>query len=579
MFKIISKNNFIKYVFILQIFYSFHCFSVDIDKANPEDSKTLKKYIASSLSKNFMIVCADKRAAMAARKVLEKGGNAIDASIAAQNVLSVVEPQSSGIGGGGFLLYYDNKTNNVYAWDGREFAPRTANKNMFTDNKGKKKSFLKALSSNNSIGVPGLYSMLADVHKEYGILDWKELFYDAINLSDGFKVSERLNYMLNWAPHLKQNKNALEIYFNYAKPKKVGEIIINKELNKTLKLLSENPYSVNNGKIAHKIVKKMENVISFEDLQSWKTIKRKPLCKEYLNFKICGFPPPTSGGLGVLQILKILENFKGKNLDPDSHITKHVFLEASRLAYTDRDAYIADPDFFPVPVNEMLSDSYLKSRSKTIDLKAVNLKIKQGNFKNIDYRNIRRSVNIEKSSTTHISIVDQFGNAVSLTSSVEFAFGSGKIVGGFFLNNQLTDFSYFSEKEKDDIIANSIQAFKKPRSSMAPTLVFKEKELHGVVGSPGGSRIICYVAQSLFYLITYKYSVDEVLEMPHLCSRNYNSEIEENMNTINIEKKLIDMGHNLVKKKMTSGLNIIWKEKDFWHGGSDPRREGVAIGF
>ncbi len=575
MLKTNISANFIKYIFLLQTFYISFSLSAEVQKSNPESSSEIRENILIRKSDKNMIVCADKRAAVAAKKIIKKGGNALDAAIAAQNVLSVVEPQSSGIGGGGFLIFFNNSTKKIYAWDGREFAPSSANSKMFEEVDGKKKPFLQAVSSESSIGVPGLYSMLADAHREYGSFEWKDLFVDAISLSRGFEISKRLNFMLNWAPHLTEDNYAQEIYFSDGKAKNIGEVVINRKLTKTLIEISKNPYSVNNGKIAVLISSKIPKNITIDDLSSWKTIKRKPICRYFFNYKICGFPPPTSGGIGVLQIIGILDNLLDSNINKLKS-SEHLFLEASRLAYSDRDAYVADPDYFEVPVKELLSKPYLKKRSKEIKLKKATLEVKPGEIKKLNGVKLNKSKTFEKSSTTHISIVDHYGNAVSLTSSIEFAFGSGKTVGGFFLNNQLTDFSY-SNKE-NYTTANSIVAMKKPRSSMAPTVVFRNNSLQGVIGSPGGSRIICYVSRSLLYLISQN-SLKKVLNAPHICSRNQIVEIEKDRDTLYLEKKLSLLGQKLVKKKMTSGLNIIWKKNNVWYGGSDPRREGIAIGF
>ncbi len=571
----LNKNRIIVFNFSLLIFYISHAiFGNTINQDNPENSSGLKENTNLASSSNYMIVCADKRAAFAAKKILSLGGNAIDAAIAAQNILSVVEPQSSGLGGGGFLVYYNAIQKKIHTWDGREFAPKSAKANMFLDESLKKISFIDAIKKNNSVGVPGLYSMLADAHMEHGKYKWHLLFEDAIEYSKEFVISDRLNKLLNWAPHIKDDSYSLRTYFENGKAKKVGERIRNPELLESLKILSRNPYSVNDGKIAKLIGKRMEGFISEKDLKSWKTIKRDPICSYYNNYKICGVPPPSSGGIGVLQILKILENL---NIKKNNHnLNNHLFLEASRLAYADRNTFVADPEFFKVPILEMLSNEYIKKRSSLIDYKKANTNFKNG--KPIKFQKISTGLNFEKESTTHISIVDKMGNAVSLTSSIEFAFGSGKIAGGFFLNNQLTDFSFQSRSTERKIIANSVHPFKKPRSSMSPTLVFKDDKLVGVIGSPGGSRIICYVARSLFLLIKHDKNLKSVLKTPHICSRDNTTEVEDNNEVNELALYLKGIGHSVKRKKMTSGLNIIWKRNNLWVGASDPRREGVALG-
>ena len=575
-----SINNFIKYIFFLQILYCNFLLANDIDfRANPETGSQVNLRTLVEKSKNYMIVCADFRAAQAAKKVLQKGGNAVDAAIAAQNVLSVVEPQSSGIGGGGFLIYYNKKLNLLEAWDGREFAPSNATPDQFLNTKNKKTPFLKAVTSDISVGVPGLYSMLADVHLAHGEIKWEELFTDSIGYANSFKVSPRLNKMLTWAKHIKEDTYAKKIYFDNNKPKKIGNFINNHELLVSLKMLSKDRKSVNTGKISYLIDKKLSPILTQEDLNSWKTIQRTPICKKYKGFDICGFPPPTSGGTGVLQILGILENFK-TDFDPyKTALDEHLFLEATRLAYADRNMFIADPSFFEVPLDGLLSKEYLKQRSFLIKKNQASKQVTHGDLKGFENSNLSIGINFNFPSTTHLSIIDSNGNAVSLTSSIEFAFGSGKTVGGFFLNNQLTDFSFSSHHKNGSLIANSVKAKKKPRSSMAPTLVFKDKRLVGVLGSPGGSRIICYVAQTLYYLINFNMKLEEVMELPHLCSRGEKSEIEKAETGNEISKKLEAFGHDIIRKQMTSGLNVIWKENDRWTGASDHRREGIAIGF
>ena len=580
MFFFKSNNNFIKYIFFLQLLYSNILLATEKDlRANPEVGLENFNKTSINFSKNNMVVCADSRAALAAKEVLEKGGNIIDALITAQNVLSVVEPQSSGIGGGGFLLYYNKKLNLLEAWDGRETAPLSSTPNQFIDLENKKMPFLEAVVDDKSIGVPGLYSMLADVHSKHGKMEWESLFDDAVSYAKKFKVSNRLNKMLKWAPHLKDDPYSMKTYFDRDSPKKIGAFIRNIELVNTLKSLSKDRYSIKNGEVSKLIHNKLSPVLNEEDLNSWKTIKRKPICKKYKAYNICGFPPPTSGGISVLQILGILENIKTDFNPFDTIMDEHIFLEASRLAYADREVYIADPDFFDVPVKGLLNKNYLKQRAKLINTEKATKEIRHGDMKMYSESVLDIGVNLNFPSTTHISIVDANGNAVALTSSIEFAFGSGRTVGGFFLNNQLTDFSFVSRQNNGGLIANSVEANKKPRSSMAPTLIFKNNDLVGIIGSPGGSRIICYVAKTIFYLINFDLDVKEVIDLPHLCSRGSNSEIEKGERGNQITKQLKLLNHDITRNKMTSGLNIIWKNKEFWIGASDYRREGVAVGF
>ena len=570
-------NHIIKYILISQIFYATELLANDYSRSNPETSSG-KQSISKSISNNYMIVTADRRATMAAESVLALGGSALDAAIAAQNVLSVIEPQSSGLGGGGFLLYYNNIKKNLQAWDGRETAPLSATANMFLTKNDSKINFLDAVNNSSSIGIPGLYSMLADAHAENGKIKWYKLFDAAIKYSEGFVISPRLNKLLDWAPHLKNNAFAQSTYYYNDKPKKVGAIITNLKLKESLKSLSKNPYSINTGIIAEKISNKLAGYISIRDLKNWKTIKRKPLCKRIIGFRICGFPPPTSGGVSTIQILGILANKIDQLNKENVLVASHLFLEASRLAYLDRAAYIADPAYFGVPITELISNDYLKKRASLINLTNHTLDFKKGNLLTFNNSNINAGNNYDKKSTTHISIVDKYGNAAALTSSIEFAFGSGISVGGFFLNNQLTDFSFYDKDVEGEIIANSVAPGKKPRSSMAPTIIFEKDNLLGVIGSPGGSRIICYVAKTIFEILYLNTDPAEAITKPHLCSRDQYSEIEEQEKTTSLIQGLKDKGHRTKTKKMTSGLNIIWRTGNYWLGIADNRREGYAFG-
>ena len=562
---------------LAQIIYSHQIIANQFNKSNPEPSSGIAQ-IQQSFSKKFMVVTADKRASLAAREILLLGGNALDAAIAAQNVLSVVEPQSSGLGGGGFLLFFNNLNKKIYAFDGRETSSSLVKNDMYLINNNKMK-FIEAVQKPYSVGVPGLYSMLADAHNKFGILQWEQLFNSAIQHSKSFQIGERLNKLLNWAPHIKKNKFVNEIYFNQEVAKKKGSLTKNLDLKKSLETLSKNPYSLNKGVLAKKISETLDNKLSLNDLRSWKTIEREPLCKEINSYKICGFPPPTSGGIGLLQIISILNNKKKllNNKDPD--FAKHLFIEASRLAYQDRNFYITDPLFFDIPVRELISEKYLKLRSDLIDNHKSIPNFKPGNLKNIKGKKIIVGKNFEQESTTHISIVDKDGNAVALTSSIEFAFGSGITTGGFFLNNQITDFSFLDKDPSGNLVVNRVQPNKRPRSSMSPSFIFFKNELVGILGSPGGSRIICYVSKVAFEILFLKSDPLSAVTSPHYCSRDKFTEIENNNINPDLKQYLEKKNHNVRYKEMTSGLNIIWKKNQFWQGIADSRREGHAIGY
>ena len=562
---------------LAQIIYSHQIIANQFNKSNPEPSSGIAQ-LQLSLSKKFMVVTADKRASLAAKEILLAGGNAMDAAIAAQNVLSVVEPQSSGLGGGGFLLFFNNIDKKIYAFDGRETSSSLVKNDMYLINNNKMQ-FIEAVQKPYSVGVPGLYSMLADAHNKFGILKWEKLFDSAIQHSESFQIGERLNKLLNWAPHIKKNKFVNEIYFNQEGAKKKGSLIKNLDLKKSLETLSKNPYSLNKGVLAKKISETLDNKLSLNDLRSWKTIERAPLCKEINSYKICGFPPPTSGGIGLIQIISILNNKKELLNNKDPNLAKHLFIEASRLAYQDRNFYITDPLFFDIPVSELISEKYLKLRSDLIENHKSIPSFKPGNLKNIKGKKIIIGKNFEQESTTHISIVDKDGNAVALTSSVEFAFGSGITTGGFFLNNQITDFSFFNKDPLGNLIVNRVEPNKRPRSSMSPSFIFFKNELIGILGSPGGSRIICYVSKVVFEILFLKNDPLSAVTSPHYCSRDKFTELENNNISSDLKQYLMKKNHNVRYKEMTSGLNIIWKKDQFWQGIADSRREGHAIGY
>ena len=442
-----------------------------------------------------------------------------------------------------------------------------------------KMQFIEAVQKPFSVGIPGLYSMLADAHDKFGTLRWEKLFISAIQHSEGFQIGERLFKLLNWAPHIKKNKFVNYTYFNNGEAKKEGTLIKNLDLKKSLKILSKYPYSINKGMLAKKISEELDNKLSLQDLRKWETIEREPLCKSINSYKICGFPPPTSGGIGLIQIISILNNKKNLINNKDPYLAKHLFIEASRLAYQDRNLYITDPLFFDVPTKELISEKYLKFRSNLINNNKSIPNFKPGNLKNIKDKKIISGKNFEQKSTTHISIVDKEGNAVALTSSIEFAFGSGITAGGFFLNNQITDFSFFNKAPEGHLIANRVEPNKRPRSSMSPSFIFFKNELIGILGSPGGSRIICYVSKVAFEILFLKKDPLNAVTSPHYCSRDNFTELENNNISSDLKLYLQKNNHDIKYKDMTSGLNIIWKKNQFWQGVADPRREGFAIGY
>ncbi|MAW58966.1 MAG: gamma-glutamyltransferase [Alphaproteobacteria bacterium] len=573
------------------IFNKFTMATDEIDsfKSSPEGSLSnigKSKYIKSN---NYMVVTADHRATKSAIRILELGGTAIDAAISAQMVLNLVEPQSSGIGGGGFILYYDAKTKNIYAWDGREKAPMNFSERVFLNSDGKKKGFIEAVSGGLAVGVPSLVTMLEKAHEVHGNMQWKLLFEDSIKLStEGFVVGKRLSKLTSRAPHLKNQETARE-YFNIDNGGLLeGTLKKNLKFADTLKLIRDNGSKVMlAGELADNILstvtehKSSPGLMTKKDFSFVKPALTKPTCGKYRKWKICGMGPPSSGGITILQILGILNNFELSSNNPNDPEVWHLFLEASKLAYTDRGYYIADDDFIDVPIELMLDEKYLKERSELIKKNSIISNPQKGKFNNDSTKYLGIDSTSEKPSTTHLSIIDKYGNALALTSSIEFMFGSGLMTSGFLLNNQMTDFSFYPKDKKGNLIANRPEGKKKPRSSMSPTLIFDtEGELRMILGSPGGSQIICYVAASLVRVIDLNIKPENITEQPNICNRGFKSDIESGVIGDILTKELENKGHKINRKNMTSGIHMIYKDNaKKLYGIADQRREGTAYGL
>jgi len=544
------------------------------------DSGYIKKEIVSS--DKFMVVAANKLAAKAGRDIIIKGGNAIDAAIAVQMVLNVVEPQSSGIGGGGFLLYYDAKNKTITSYDGREKAPKYIDENSFLKEDGDKLNFYDAVQGGKSVGVPGLLAMLKMTHAKHGKLKWEKLFKAAINISEnGFVMSPRLHKVAKSVSYMSKFDNASEMFLNdsgIVKP--VGSVLYNNKLASVFKVVSKDfGSSFYKGGIAQEIVRTVNEseinpgFLTVDDMSNYEAVIRDTVCAEYRGYKVCGMAPPSSGGLAIGQALGVLENFK---LDKGGEKSVHLVLEASKLAFSDRNKVVADSDFVNVPINKMLDKVYLKQRANLINAAEAKGVFKSGNL-NTAYIN-NNELN-EAPSTTHISIVDKEGNAVSLTSSIEHAFGSVLMTNGFLLNNQLTDFSFRSEINGKKV-ANRIEGEKRPRSSMSPTIILdKNNNLFMVIGSPGGSNIIPYVLKTIVGVIDWKMNIQEAIDIPHFVNKNTeHTYIESSRFPANLEHSLMQMGHKIKDKELNSGLHGILLRNGIIYGGADPRREGVAIG-
>lgn len=555
----------------------------------PEIS-TGRTHKAVTVAKKFMVVAANPLATQAGQKILAKGGSAVDAAIAVQAVLNVVEPQSSGIGGGGFLLHYDAKTKDIIAYDGREVAPSSVKPTLFTDKNGQAIPFDKASIGGRAVAVPSVLKMLALAHKEHGKLPWHDLFADAIYLADnGYPLSERLHSMLKVASHYKKLANTdFKRYLNLdGTLKNVNETVYNKPLAKTFtQIAKQGTKAFYSGDIANDIIntvtqtKTAPSGMTLADLKNYQPKKREAPCVMYHLYKLCGMPPPSSGGVTVLQALKMLERFNLKDYDYYNPYDIHLTASALRLAYADRNKYLADPDFVPVPTKALLSETYLRKRSELINpTKAIKIAPAGDPSEAVtQFASLKTS---EPPSTTHISIVDSFGNAVSFTSTIEQAFGSGLATqSGFILNNQMTDFDFLPVIDGINI-ANSVEANKRPRSSMAPFLIFNPKgQLIGVVGSPGGARIISFILPRILSIIHSKQSIDTMLSAPNMTAMlpEANIELEAGVDLKNLDNAMIKYGYKPIVTDLTSGLHMIYLKNGLLYGAADPRREGSALG-
>ncbi len=536
-----------------------------------------------------MVATANPHATQAGVEIVMAGGNAVDAAIAAQMVLNVVEPQSSGIGGGGFLLYFDAKTQRVEAYDGRETAPMGATPDLFLTDTGEPKAFYDAVVGGLSVGVPGLLRMLEWVHRRHGRLAWERLFTPAIELCEsGFPISPRLHELLAKDAFLRKEAVAGTFFYDdRGNPHPVGYRLKNRELAATFRRIAkEGSSALMLGEIAEDIVRAVRTHprnpgrMILEDLAAYHPVERQVLCGPYRGYRICGFPPPTSGGVATLQMLGMLEHYELGSLSPTSAEVARLLAEAGRLAFADRARYLADPDFVVIPIEALLSPDYLARMARHFGRGGKPPLPAGKGSGSLPHRVSPPSH--EGPSTTQISIVDREGNAVSMTSSIENAFGSRLMVRGFLLNNELTDFS-FVPAVKGEMVANRVQPGKRPRSSMAPTMIFdREGRLTGVLGSPGGPRIIGYVVQAITALLDWRLDPQATAQLPHLLGWGDRIELEADTTAENLAHHPLLQGKEIEVRPMTSGLQIVWIERKGGRirllGGTDPRREGVAAG-
>ncbi len=537
--------------------------------------------------KRHMIAAAHPLAARAGREILRAGGSAVDAAIAAEMVLTLVEPQSSGIGGGGFMLHYAAESGEVGVYDGRETAPQAANPHMFLDGQGEPRAFAQVVPGGLSVAVPGLLRFLEMAHGEHGRLPWAKLFEPAIELAlKGFPVSPRLHELIARDKHLKSFAQTGAYFFDPEdKPKAVGALLVNKPLAETLRLIAQHGADAfYTGPIAEDIVKAVNGAkrnpgaMTMADLAGYEAKRRQAACLFYRLWLACGAPPPSAGGITTLQILGILQRFDLAALEPGSVEAVHLIAEASRLAFADRDLYIADPDFAAVPAAGMLDPGYLELRAKEISLGA-SLGVARPGMPAAG-ADLGRAPGDggDGLSTTHVSVIDGDGNAVAMTTSIENVFGSRLMVRGFLLNNQMTDFSFLPNKGGAPV-ANRVAAGKRPRSSMAPTLVLDgQGRMVMTLGSPGGPWIIGYVAKTMVAVLDWKLNIQEAIDLANFSNRNGVTELERHTPLAALRAVLEKLGHEIRTKPLTSGLHGIVITGEGLTGGADRRRQGVALG-
>ena len=564
----------------------FNDTSIELNSTFITKSLEAKKNGEPVVGKEWMIVTANAYASKAGAEILSLGGTAADAMIAAQAVLGLVEPESSGLGGGSFLVWFDNKTKMVTTLDGRETAPKSSKTTQFQNTNGDPKKFFDAVIGGLSVGTPGPPALMREAHNKWGQLDWSFLFNDAIKLAqNGFSVSKKLEASIKRdADRLKKAEMTRNYFFPNGKGLLHQQIVVNNAYAQTLQIIADEGLDdFYDGDIANDIISTVQDYksnpgfLSKTDLNNYQIIERKPVCVMYKNYEVCGMGPPSSGGVAVGQTLKLVEPFDLKSLGYENPLSWQLIGDASRLAFADRDRYLADSDFVNVPVAGLLDDEYLKLRSNKIKVGSKTEEIKPGNPSNSFASDYSDDNSLELNSTTHISIYDKYGNALSMTSSIENAFGSRLFTkSGFLLNNQLTDFS-FKHKIDGKLVSNRLEPGKRPRSSMSPTIVLQNGKPIYITGSPGGSNIIGFVTNSLISLIEWDMNVQQSVSFPHAINRWGRYDIEDTPYAQELKESLSSMGYDTKIKNYYSGLNTIYIG-DNLEGGSDPRREGIAIG-
>ena len=539
------------------------------------------------------VVTANPLATKVGMDILKRGGNVVDAGVGIQYVLGLVEPQSSGLGGGSFAIFYHKKSDKLYAIDGREKAPKRIPYNFFEQYRGSREGFFRLVTNPASVGVPGTPLLLEKMHARFGQLSWSELHDEPITLAaEGFPISPRLHVLVTRDKFLKNNADAKKYFFSRLNdnliPKNVGIILKNPSYADVLTQFRDEGISTTfyKGKIMSNIISDLKktagiNFLHPDDFENYSIVFRKPLCGSYRNFRVCSMGPPSSGAITILQILGILENYELAKIEINSAELIHLISEATYLSFLDRNSYLGDPDFVDVPIAQMLDKNYLKQRARLISLFEKIENASPGKFKNVAQKS--HYTDHSMNSTTHFVITDKWGNALSMTSSVESAFGSRIMSQGFVLNNQLTDFSFRYKDDNGIKLQNSLEPEKRPLSSMSPTIIFdKDNNLFALLGSPGGKNIISYVLQTIVRLIDFDFNPTNAVREPRFVNTGRGLVLEKDKFSIEVIDRLKKIGHyDLKEKKLFSGIHVIKVTKDkiqtYIETGVDPRREGMAL--
>lgn len=534
-----------------------------------------------------MVSVANPHAAAAAVEILEAGGSAVDAAIAAELVLGLVEPQSSGIGGGGFLLYYDPRSERITGYDGRERAPAGASPTMFLDARGRPVPYLDAVASGRSIGAPSLVQMMHLAHSDHGRLDWARLFEPAIRLAEqGFEVSPRMARLIALVAErgrLRADFGTRGYFFDReGRPLQAGHLLRNPQYAATLRAIAaQGPRAMTEGPIADQIVQAAQRnprggTLTHADLQGVEARRLEPVCAPFRVYRVCTMGPPSSAN-ATLAILGLYQRARPQPGGPENPDDWAAFLWANRLAYADRDHYMADDRYVQVPTQELVAPAYLDERARLIDLTRAPTSVEPGAPAGMDlFLRWGRDTG-EENGTTHLSIVDGYGGAVAMTATVESAFGSQRMAAGFILNNQLTDFSW-SPTLNGLPVANAVMPGKAPRSSMSPVIVLnRDGDLQLVIGSPGGSSIIAYVARATIGILDWGMPVQAAIDQGNVVARTAPARLEGARLSPTLAQALTARGWQLQENASEeSGLHAIRVTRGGLEGGADPRREGVV---